>query len=101
MTTDETLVHQFQPEMKLELWKGSLLYKKAKTVMSAGKVTVYISQDAKRVLLLDYLKRVTLSITRVSIDKKGALQPEHCSGTQVHSAQAWLLGVFQLVKHHS
>ena len=42
VTTNETLVHHFQPEMKTELWKGSLPYKKAKTVMSAGKVMVYI-----------------------------------------------------------
>ena len=42
VTTDETLVHHFQPEMKSELWKGSLSYKKAKTVMSSGKVVVYI-----------------------------------------------------------
>ena len=42
VTTDETLVHNFQPDMKSELWKGSLPYKKAKTVMSAGKVVVYI-----------------------------------------------------------
>ena len=41
------------------------------------------------------------AITRASIDKKRALQPEHCSGTHIHSVQAWLLGVFQLVKHHS
>ena len=42
VTTDETLVHHFQPEIKSDLWKDSLPYKKAKTVMSAGKVTVYI-----------------------------------------------------------
>ena len=41
VTTDETMVHHFQPEMKSELLKGSLPYKKAKKVMSAGKVTVY------------------------------------------------------------
>ena len=60
MTTDETLVRQFQPEMKSELWKGSLPYKKAKTVMSAAKVMVYILKDAKGKLLLYYLERVTL-----------------------------------------
>ena len=41
VTKDETLVHHFQPEMKSERWKGSLPYKKSKTVMSAGKVMVY------------------------------------------------------------
>ena len=40
VTTDEAWVHHFQPEMKSELWKGSLPSKKAKTVMSAGKVLV-------------------------------------------------------------
>ena len=43
VTTDEILVHHFQPEMKSQLWKGSMPYKNAKTVMSAGKdVVVYI-----------------------------------------------------------
>ena len=55
VTTDITLVYHVQPEMKSEVWKGSLPYKKAKTVMSAGKMMVYILQDAKGVLLLDYL----------------------------------------------
>ena len=40
------------------------------------------------------------TITRAPIEEKGALQPEHCSGTYVHSVQAWLLYVFQLVKDH-
>ena len=49
VTTDETLVHHFQPEMKSELWKGSLPHKNAKTVMSAGKdVVVYIFIGCKR-----------------------------------------------------
>ena len=48
VTTDETLVHHFQPEMKSELWKGSLPHKNAKTVMSAGKdVVVYIYRMQK------------------------------------------------------
>ena len=48
VTTDEILVHHFQPEMKSELWKGSLPYKNAKTVMSAGKdVVVYIYRMQK------------------------------------------------------
>ena len=37
------------------------------------------------------------TIARASIDEKGAPQPEHYSGTHIHSVQAWLLGVFQLV----
>ena len=41
------------------------------------------------------------TITRASTEEKGALQVEHYSGTHIHSVQAWLLGVFQLVKHHS
>ena len=99
MTTDETLVHHFQPEMKSELWKGSLPYKKAKTVMPAGKVTVYYFIGCKRSTVVGLLGKGH-TITRASIDKKGALQLEHCSGSHIHSIQAWLLGVFQLVKHH-
>ena len=38
------------------------------------------------------------TITRAAIDVKCALQPENYSGTHIHNVQAWLLGVFKLVK---
>ena len=82
-----------------EVWKGSLPYKKAKTVMSAGRVMVCNLKDAKGVLLLGYLKRITLSpglpLTR------NMFLTRTCSGTYIHSVHAWLFGVFQLVKQHS
>ena len=60
MTVDETLVHHFQPEMNQQSkqWKhlDSPPSKKAKTVMSAGKVMASIFWDAG-VLLVDYLDK--------------------------------------------
>ena len=60
MTIDETLVHHFQPEMNQQSkqWKhlDSPPPKKAKTVMSAGKVMTSIFWDAG-VLLVDYLDK--------------------------------------------
>ena len=53
---DETWVHHFQPEIKQQSkrWKhlGSPPSKKAKTVMSAGKVMASIFCDAEGVLLV-------------------------------------------------
>ena len=80
VTTDETLVHHFRTDMKSELWKGSLLYKKAKTVMSAGKMAVLYFIGCKRSTAVGLLKKGH-TFTRAAIDKKSALQPEYCSGT--------------------
>ena len=64
---DESSNHHFQPEMKqqLEQWKhlGSPPLKKAKTVMSAGKMMASIFWDAG-VFLVDYLDKGH-TITRV------------------------------------
>ena len=58
---DETSVHHFQPETKqlLNQWKHiySPSPKKAKIVMSSGKVMAFISLEAEEVLLVDYLDK--------------------------------------------
>ena len=61
MTIEETWVHHFQPETKLQLkqWKH-LDYpppKEAKTGMSAGNVMASIFWDAEGMLLVDYLDK--------------------------------------------
>ena len=98
MTTDETLVHHFQPEVKSELWQGSLPYMTAKTVMSADKGDCIYFVGCNRSTAVGLLGK-SHTISRASINKKGALQPKHCPCTHIHSVQAWLLGVFQLLKH--
>ena len=55
---DETWVHHFQPETKQQ-WKhhGSPAPKKAKSMISAGKVMASVFWDSKGVLLIDYLSK--------------------------------------------
>jgi histone-lysine N-methyltransferase SETMAR len=61
VTMDETWVHHFQPEMKEQSkqWKHptSPPPKKAKAVMSAGKVMASVFWDSEGVLLVDYLQK--------------------------------------------
>jgi histone-lysine N-methyltransferase SETMAR len=61
VTMDETWVHHFQPEMKEQSkqWKHptSPVPKKAKAVVSAGKVIASVFWDAEGVLLVDYLEK--------------------------------------------
>ena len=51
MTMDKTWVHHFQPESKEQSPK------KAKSVMSAGKVITFIFWDSQGVILVDYLTK--------------------------------------------
>ncbi|XP_017794503.1 PREDICTED: uncharacterized protein LOC108576094 [Habropoda laboriosa] len=61
VTTDETWIHHYTPESKeqSEQWKrsGSPPPKKAKSILSAGKVMASIFWDAKGILLVNYLPR--------------------------------------------
>ena len=61
VTMDKTWVHHFQPETKQQSkqWKhhGSPAPKKAKSVISAGKVMVSVFRDSEGVLLIDYLSK--------------------------------------------
>ena len=61
VTTDETWVHYYTPETKLQSkqWteSGSSAPKKAMVVKSAGKVMASVFWDAKGILLIDYLSK--------------------------------------------
>ena len=61
ITSDETWVHHYTPETKQQSkqWKhaDSPPPKKAKSVLSAGKVMASIFWDAKGILLIDYLPK--------------------------------------------
>ena len=58
MSQDETRVHHFDPESKMQSkqWKhpGLSLPKKLKTVHSAGKVMASIFCDSQEVITIDY-----------------------------------------------
>ncbi|CAG9782497.1 unnamed protein product [Diatraea saccharalis] len=61
VTTDETWVHHYIPESKIQskqlTEKGSPAPKKAKAVKSAGKVMASVSWDSKGILMIDYLPK--------------------------------------------
>ncbi|XP_026314672.1 histone-lysine N-methyltransferase SETMAR-like [Hyposmocoma kahamanoa] len=61
VTMDETWVHHNTPETKEQSkqWKrvGSPTPKKAKVILSAGKVMASVFWDAKGIILVDYLKK--------------------------------------------
>ncbi|XP_018346987.1 PREDICTED: histone-lysine N-methyltransferase SETMAR-like, partial [Trachymyrmex septentrionalis] len=61
ITMDETWVHHFTPETKEQSkqWteKGELASKKAKTVLSAGKVMASVFWDARGIIFIDYLQK--------------------------------------------
>lgn len=61
VTTDETWVHYYTPETKLQSkqWTepGGSAPKKAKTFKSAGKVMASVFWDAKGILMIDYLPK--------------------------------------------
>lgn len=61
ITMDETWVHHFEPETKEQSkqWKhqGSPAPKKAKAVISAGKVMASVFWDSEGILMVDYLKK--------------------------------------------
>lgn len=61
VTIDETWLHHFQLEIKQQAkqWKhaGCPALKKAKRVMSAGKVMALLFRDAEGVLLISYLAK--------------------------------------------
>jgi len=61
VTMDETWIHHFQPETKIQSkqWKHpeSPAPKKAKSVPSAGKVMASVFWDSKGILLIDYLEK--------------------------------------------
>ena len=61
VTTDETWVHHYTPESKIQSkqWTeaGCSAPKKAKAVKSAGKVMASVFWDAKGILMIDYLPR--------------------------------------------
>lgn len=66
VTMDETWVHHYTPESKQQSkqWKkpGEPTPKKAKTILSAGKVMASVFWDAKGVIMVDYLpKGVTIN----------------------------------------
>lgn len=60
ITTDETWVHHYTPETKEQSkqWveKGESAPKKAKTVLSAGKVMATVFYDAHGIIFIDYLE---------------------------------------------
>ena len=61
VTVDETWIHHNTPETKQQSkqWtaRGEPVPKKAKTVLSAGKVMATVFWDAKGILLVDYLEK--------------------------------------------
>lgn len=61
VTTDETWVHHYIPESKIQSkqWteKGSPAPKKGKAVKSAGKVMASVFWDSKGILMIDYLPK--------------------------------------------
>jgi histone-lysine N-methyltransferase SETMAR len=61
VTCDETWVHYYTPESKQQskMWtkRGEPAPKKAKTVLSAGKVMASVFWDAKGILFIDYLQK--------------------------------------------
>ena len=99
VTTDDTWLHQFQPEMKSELKSFSAFQEIEDSDVCRQGDCLY-SRECKMSTAIGLPKKGH-TITRDSVDKKGALQPEQCSGTHIRSVQAWLLGGFQLVKHHT
>lgn len=60
ITTDETWIHHYTPETKEQSkqWreKGESAPKKAKTVLSAGKVMATVFWDARGIIFIDYLE---------------------------------------------
>jgi [histone H3]-lysine36 N-dimethyltransferase SETMAR len=61
VTVDETWIHHYTPESKQQSkqWTGSgeSAPKKAKTVLSAGKVMATVFWDSQGIILVDYLKK--------------------------------------------
>lgn len=61
ITVDETWIHHYTPETKIQSkqWtaKGEPAPKKAKTVISAGKVMATVFWDSHGVILIDYLQK--------------------------------------------
>lgn len=61
ITMDETWIHHYTPETKEQskqwLEAGSSAPKKAKAVLSAGKVMASVFWDAKGILFIDYLEK--------------------------------------------
>src|SRR5436190_5083057 len=61
ITVDETWIHHFTPETKEQSkqWtaKGEPTPKKAKTVLSAGKVMATVFWDSHGIVLIDYLEK--------------------------------------------
>ncbi|XP_030761217.1 protein GVQW3-like [Sitophilus oryzae] len=61
ITVDETWIHHYTPETKIQskqcTAKGEPAPKKAKTVISAGKVIATVFWDSHGVILIDYLQK--------------------------------------------
>ena len=61
MTVDETWIHWYTPETKKQLkqWTspGKRAPKKAKTVLSAGKVMATVFWDSQSMIYIDYLQK--------------------------------------------
>ena len=61
ITMDDTWIHHFTPEIKEQSkqWteRGDWAPKKAKTILSAGKVMTSVYWDARRIILIDYLPK--------------------------------------------
>ena len=61
VTVDETWIHHYTPELKQQSkqWtaSGECVPKKAKTVLSAGKVMATVFWDSQGIILVDYLEK--------------------------------------------
>ena len=98
------MVHHFHPETKQQSkhWKhlGFPPPKETKSGMSVGKVMASSFWDAEGVLLVDHLdkghtitgayyadllKQLREKIKQIQADKRSALPPGQCSGTNVHN----------------
>jgi len=57
VTVDETWIHDNTPESKQWTMTGESAPKKAKTVLSAGKVMATVFWNSQEIILIDYLRR--------------------------------------------
>lgn len=61
VTVDETWIHHYTPETKQQskqwIMSGESAPKKAKTVLSAGKVMATVFWDSQGIILIDYLQK--------------------------------------------
>ena len=57
MTVNETWIHWYTPETKEQSLPGERALKKAKYVLSVGKVMATVFWDSQGVIYIDYLKK--------------------------------------------